>query len=124
MGKTKELTDSQILIDVAIKGLQDLKAENIICIDLRKIDNAVCEYFIVCTGSSNTHVNAIAGAVEKEIRNTLQDRPWHSEGYGNAEWILLDYVNVVIHVFQEDARDFYNLEGLWADANITKIEEE
>jgi ribosome-associated protein len=123
MAKTKKLNQSQLLIDVAIKGLQDTKAENIVCIDLRGIENAVCEYFVICTGTSNTHVSALAGSVEKEIRNTLHDRPWHSEGFGNSEWILLDYVNVVIHIFQEEAREFYNLEGLWADAEFLKIKE-
>ena len=123
MGKIKKLKESQLLLDTAIKGLQDTKGENIVCIDLRGIENAVCEYFIICSGTSNTHVSALAGSVEKEVRNTLQEKPWHSEGFGNAEWVLLDYVNVVVHIFQEKAREFYNLEGLWADAEISKIKE-
>lgn len=123
MAKTKKLNQTQQLIEVVIKGLQDVKGEDIVCIDLKGIDNAVCEYFIVCTGTSNTHVNALAGSVQKEVRSTLQDRPWHKEGFGNSEWILLDYVNVVVHVFQKEARDFYNLEGLWGDAKISKIKE-
>lgn len=124
MGKTKELKESQILSNVVIKGVQELKGKNIVYIDLSNVENAVCENFIICTGTSNTHVNALAGSAEKEVRKTLGEKPWKSEGFGNSEWIILDYVNTVVHIFQEDSRDFYNLDGLWADANITKIEEE
>ena len=123
MGKTKEVKASQALLEVAIKGLQEKKGENIICVDLRGVENAICDYFLICTGTSSTHVNALADAVEEEVRKTLGDKPWHSEGFGNAEWIILDYVNTVIHIFQEESRSFYNLDGLWADAKITKIEE-
>jgi ribosome-associated protein len=118
MSKKKELAASQILTDVAVKGLQDLKGENIVSIDLRETGNAVCDFFVICSGTSNTHVNALSKAVQEEIRKTLSDKPWHSEGFGNAEWILLDYVNVVIHIFQEETREFYNIEGLWADAKL------
>ncbi|MBL4594442.1 MAG: ribosome silencing factor [Flavobacteriales bacterium] len=123
MGKTKELKESQILSDVVVKGLQELKGENIVHIDLSVVENAVCESFIICTGTSNTHVNALARSVEREVRETLGEKPWKSEGFGNAEWIILDYVNTVVHIFQEESRNFYNLDGLWADAKITKIEE-
>ncbi len=122
MGKTKELKESQILSDVVIKGLQELKGENIVYIDLSVVENAVCENFIICTGTSNTHVNALARSVEKEVRKTLGEKPWKTEGFGNAEWIILDYVNTVVHIFQEESRNFYNLDELWADAKITKIE--
>ncbi len=124
MGKTKEVKESQLILEVAIKGLQNLKAENIVCIDLSNIENAVCDYFLVCTGTSNTHVNALAEAVKKEIKTVLKENPWRSEGFGNAEWIILDYINTVVHIFQEEAREFYSLEDLWADAKITKIIEE
>ena len=123
MGKIKKLKESQLLLDTAIEGLQKTKGENIVCINLKGIENAVCEYFVICSGTSNTHVSALAGSVEKEIRKTLHEKPWHSEGFGSAEWVLLDYVNVVIHIFQKEAREFYNLEGLWADAEISKIKE-
>ena len=123
MGKTKEVKESQVILDVAIKGLQDVKGENIVCIDLTTVDNAVCDYFLVCTGNSNTQVNALAESVKREVKTTLGENPWHGEGFGNAEWIILDYVNTVVHIFQQEAREFYNLEGLWADAKISKIEE-
>ena len=123
MWKTKDLKESQVLSDVVIKGLQELKGENIVYIDLSVVENAVCDNFIVCTGTSNTHVTALAGSAEKEVRKTLGEKPWKTEGFGNAEWIILDYVNTVVHVFQEESRNFYNLDGLWADAKITKIED-
>jgi ribosome-associated protein len=123
MGRTKKLKESQLLIDVVIKGLQEKKGENIVCIDLREFDNAVCDYFIISTGTSSTHVNALADSVREEARKSLNEKPWHFEGFGNAEWIILDYVNTVVHIFQEESRNFYNLDELWADAKITKIEE-
>lgn len=123
MGKTKEVKESQVILDVAIKGLQEVKGENIVCIDLTNVDNAVCDYFLVCTGNSNTQVNALAASVKKEVKDSLGEHPWHAEGFGNAEWVILDYVNTVVHIFQQEAREFYNLEGLWADAKISKIED-
>ena len=123
MVKKKEITATHLMSEVVIKGLQDLKGENIVSIDLTTIENAVCDNFIVCTGTSNTHVSSLANSVEKEVRETLQDKPWKKEGFGNAEWIILDYVNTVVHIFQEKSRTFYNLDGLWADAKITKIKD-
>jgi len=123
MGKTKELKESQLLSDIVIKGLQEIKGENIVYVDLSIMDNAVCENFIICTGTSNTHVNALAGSVEEEVRKALGEKPWKTEGFSNAEWVVLDYVNTVVHIFQEESRNFYNLDGLWADAKITIIEE-
>ncbi len=121
MNKTKTVVKSEKILKLAIKGLQEIKGENIVAIDLRKFENAVCDYFIICTGTSNTHISALAGSVEKEIKNTLNEKPWHAEGFRNSEWILIDYVNVVVHIFIAESRSFYNLEGLWGDAKITKI---
>jgi len=90
-------------------------------LDLREIDNTPCDYFIICDGNSNTQVNAIAGSVQKLVSKELHDKPWHVEGEINAEWILMDYINVVVHVFQKSIREFYNLESLWGDAKITNI---
>lgn len=123
MRETKLKKASQALTEIAIKGLQDKKGEDIICVDLREIEHAVCDFFIICTGTSNTHVSALADSVEEEVRKTINEKPWHAEGYENSEWILLDYVDLVVHIFQRDVRTFYNLEGLWADAKITNIEE-
>lgn len=118
----KKIVSSDLLISEIIKGIEDVKGENISILDLREIENTVCEYFVVCDGNSNTQVNAISGSIQKKVSKALKDKPWHVEGENNAEWVLLDYVNVVVHVFQKQVRDFYNLESLWGDAKITNIQ--
>ena len=119
MSKTIE---QQLLIDKIVDAIQDTKGEDIMVFDLSKIENSVAETFIICSGNSNTQVSAIAGNIEKKVRNDLQDRPWHVEGTENAMWVLLDYVSVVVHVFQRSIREYYEIEELWGDAQITKIE--
>jgi ribosome-associated protein len=119
MAKKQVNTDE--LIAVIIKGIDDVKGENIQLLDLRDIENTVCDYFIICSGNSNTQVNAISGSVQKLVSKELKDKPWHIEGQGNSEWILMDYVNVAVHIFQKHVRDFYDIESLWGDAKITKI---
>ncbi len=119
---TKKIVNLDQLITEVIKGIEDVKGENISIIDLREIENTVCDYFILCDGSSNTQVSAIAASIQKNVSKSLKDKPWHVEGESNAEWILIDYVNIVVHVFQKHVREFYNLEELWGDAKITKIE--
>lgn len=118
---TKKPVSADNLISVILKGIDDVKGEDIQLIDLREIDNTVCEYFIICSGNSNTQVNAISGSVQKTVSKELKDKPWHIEGQNNSEWVLMDYVNVVVHIFQKHIRDFYDLESLWGDAKITKI---
>ena len=120
MAKKTVSTDS--LITEIIAGIEDVKGENITILDLRDIENTVCDYFIICDGNSNTQVNAISGAIQKKVGKVLKDKPWHVEGENNAEWVLIDYVNVVVHVFQKQVREFYNLEGLWGDAKISNIQ--
>ena len=119
---TKQKASADQLITEIIKGIEQVKGEKINILDLREIENTVCDYFIVCEGNSNTQVNAIAGAVQKTVSKAIKDKPWHVEGEGNAEWILLDYVNVVVHIFQKQIREFYDIESLWGDAKTTVIE--
>ena len=109
------------LITSILKAIDEIKAEDIQILDLREIENTVCDYFVICTGTSNTHVNAIAGIVQKQVSKEIQEKPWHVEGEQNSEWVLLDYVNVVLHVFQKHVREFYDIESLWGDAKITSI---
>lgn len=118
---TKKPASADDLISVIIKGIDDVKGEDIQLLDLREIDNTVCDYFVICSGNSNTQVNAISGAVQKAVSKELKDKPWHVEGSNNAEWILMDYVNVVVHIFQKHVREFYDIESLWGDAKITEI---
>ncbi|NKI28060.1 ribosome silencing factor [Arenibacter sp. 6A1] len=110
------------LIALILTGIEDVKGHDINILDLREIENTVCDYFIICNGTSNTHVNAIVGSVQKTVSKAIHDKPWHVEGSDNAEWILMDYVNVVVHVFQKHARTYYDIEGLWGDAKVTSIE--
>ncbi len=119
MSKSKE---KQQLIDKITEAIQDTKGEDIKIFDLTGIENSVAETFVICSGNSNTQVNAIAGNIEKKVRNELKERPWHVEGTENAMWILVDYVSVVVHVFQKQIRDYYEIEELWGDAKITSIE--
>ncbi|MDP2088915.1 MAG: ribosome silencing factor [Flavobacteriaceae bacterium] len=118
---TKKTKSIDSLISVILKGIDEVKGQEVQLLDLRKIENSVCDYFIICSGTSNTHVNAITGAVQKLTGKQLKDHPWHVEGEQNAEWVLLDYINVVVHVFQKKTREFYDIEGLWGDATITHI---
>ena len=117
----KKSVNTDDLISVIIKGIDDVKGDDIQLLDLRGIENTVCDYFIICSGNSNTQVNAITGSVQKLVSKELKDRPWHVEGQNNSEWILMDYVNVVVHVFQNHVREFYDIESLWGDAKITEI---
>lgn len=118
---TQKPVSTDDLIAVIIKGIDDVKGEDIQLLDLREIDNTVCDYFIICSGNSNTQVNAISGSVQKVVSKELKDKPWHVEGQNNSEWILMDYVNVVVHIFQKHVREFYDIESLWGDAKITQI---
>lgn len=119
MNKTVE---KEKLLDKIVEAIQDIKGEDIMIFDLSGIENSVAETFVICSGNSNTHVASIAGALEKKVRNDLHERPWHVEGTEISMWILLDYVSVVVHIFQKQVREYYDIEELWGDAKITKIE--
>ncbi len=118
----KKETNADSLITTIISGIEDVKGKDINLLDLREIENTVCDYFIICEGTSNTQVNAIVNAVQKKVSKELKDKPWHIEGEDNAEWVLMDYVNVVVHVFQKHIREYYDIESLWGDAKTTLIE--
>ncbi|WP_034057430.1 ribosome silencing factor [Lacinutrix jangbogonensis] len=118
----KKQANIDTLIATIISGIEDVKGKETIILDLREIENTVCDYFIICEGSSNTQVNAIVSSIQKKVSKELKDKPWHIEGQDNAEWILMDYVNVVVHVFQKQIREYYDIESLWGDAKTTIIE--
>ena len=119
---TKKKVSKDQLISEIINGIETVKGENITILDLRDIENTVCDYFIICDGTSNTQVSAIYGSIQKIVGKNAQEKPWHVEGEQTAEWILMDYVNVVVHIFQKPIREFYDIEGLWGDAKVSKIE--
>lgn len=118
----KKNTSPDQLIATIIAGIEDVKGKEITILDLREIENTVCDYFIICEGTSNTQVNAIVNSIQKKVSKELKDHPWHVEGVDNAEWVLIDYVNVVVHVFQKHVRSYYDIESLWGDAKTTTIE--
>ena len=119
---TKKNTNNDDLLALIIKGIEDVKGNDINILDLREIENTVCDYFVICNGNSNTQVNAIVGSVQKVVSKELKDKPWHVEGEQNGEWVLMDYVSIVVHVFQKHIREYYNIESLWGDAKITTID--
>jgi ribosome-associated protein len=109
------------LSDAVVEGILEIKGKNITVMNLQSIHNRVCDYFIICQADSTTQVNAIADSIQETVRKTTGEKPYRSEGFENSEWILIDYVTVVVHVFQSQIRDFYNLESLWADAETKEI---
>ena len=119
MSKPKSTEDS--LISNIVDGIENVKGLDVSILDIRDIENTVCRYFVVCTGSSNTHVSAIVSAITKKVSKELKEKPFQTEGNENAEWVLIDYINVVVHVFQKQIREYYSIEELWGDAKTTKV---
>lgn len=112
------------LVALIIEGIKEKKGKEIISIDISKFENSICNHFIICHGDSNTQVNAIAQWIEKFIEEQTNEKVWRKQGFENAQWVLLDYIDIVVHIFQKETRDFYNLESLWADGKVKKIENE
>lgn len=123
MSKKRNGLSSEKLSKTIIKGMQEKKAADIVLMDMRKVKNAVADFFVVCSGNSDRQLDAIADSVDAEVSKTLKENPWHSEGKQNKEWLLLDYIDVVVHIFRKDRREFYALEKLWGDADMKQIEE-
>jgi ribosome-associated protein len=124
MKSTLVRQDSDTLADLVVRGMQDKKAADIVVLNLKELKNAVADYFIICSANSDTQLEAVARSVEEEVEKVTGESPWQTEGRTNREWVLLDYVDVVVHVFLRDRRKFYALEELWGDADISYIEAE
>ena len=118
MVKNKVINESAYISELAIFGVQEKKGNDIVRLDLRNIFSSVSDYFVICHADSTTQVKAIANSVEDEIFKATQQEPWRKEGLEYGEWILLDYVDVVVHIFRTDKREFYGVEDLWGDAEI------
>ena len=119
----KKKQDSEKLADLVVKGMQEKKASDIVIMDLRNVKNAVADFFVLCSGNSDKQLGAISDSVDEFVYKDLKENPWHSEGRNNKEWMLLDYISVVVHIFKKDRREFYALEKLWGDAKTTIIED-
>ena len=115
--------DSELLCNVVVEGMKEKKATDIVVIDLRNLKNAIADFFVVCSGNSDRQLEAISDSVDDQVFKKLQENPWHTEGKNNKEWMLLDYITVVAHVFKSDRRQYYALEKLWGDAEITSVED-
>ncbi len=118
---TQSNQSADLLLTQIIQGIEELKGQEAVLLDLRKIENTVCDYFVICEGTSNTQVGAIVNSIRKQVSKTIKDKPIHVEGMGNSEWVLMDYGNVVVHVFQKHIREYYDIEGLWGDAITTEL---
>lgn len=123
MTSKKKTAETAELLKAVLNGISEKKGQNPAVIDLRKTGNSISDYYVVCHGSSNTNVSAIAESVVDEVRIKTGDKPRHLEGKREAEWIVVDFFDVVVHVFQEEYRNHYEIEELWADADIKYIEE-
>lgn len=122
MKQKKQITAEDLCRSV-VNGMLEKKANNVVVMDLRKVKNAITDFFVICSGNSDTQIDAIATSIEDEVFKVTKQHPWHGEGKQQREWILLDYVEVVAHVFRKDRREFYDLESLWGDAEIMQIGE-
>jgi ribosome-associated protein len=119
----KKSDGAEVLLESVIKGIFEKKGQNVLKIDLRKLENRITDYFVICHAPSGTQVSAISDSVDDTVRKEASEKPLHIEGLDNCFWVLLDYGNVIVHVFLEEYRKFYSLESLWADATIEAIED-
>lgn len=117
----KKNTYAESVVQAITRGMQDKKAKDIVVLDLRSISGAAADYFVICHGDSGTQVAAIARSIEETVYLDLKENPAHVEGIKNAQWVLIDYISVVAHVFQPDPRQFYGLENYWGDAVVTRV---
>lgn len=120
MGKKRKVLDVESLVESIVDAILDKKGKEVTSLEIGKLPNSVCDYFIICHADSTTQVHAIAENVEVKIKENLNEKVWKSAGYDNSIWVVLDYVNVVVHIFQTEWRSFYKIEELWADAQ-TKL---
>lgn len=122
MTNGKDTASSQNIVDFTVKGIQEKKGSDIVVLNLKEVNNAVADYFVICSGNSDTQIDAIAESIEKEVYVNCRQDPWNKEGIQNKEWVLLDYVDVVVHIFKKNIREFYALEDMWGDAVTIDIQ--
>jgi len=124
MAKKKKSLSSKQLADLIIEGIREKKGKEIVTINFKGLENTITDYFVICHGTSSSQVEAIAENIPEFVRKNAGVKPWHTEGQRNAEWVLLDYIDVVVHVFLETSREFYKIEKLWADAEVSYLKDE
>lgn len=121
--KAKKENNTKELVNAIIEGLHKKKANNVVSLDLTKLENSVCKYFVICHGDSDKQVEALADSVLETAKEETGEKAWHKEGLDTSTWVLLDYADVVVHIFQKEYRDLYKLEELWADAKLSRHED-
>jgi len=119
----KKTDETELLLNSIVKGIFEKKGHNVLKIDLRKLENRITDYFVICHAPSGSQVSALCDSVEDTVRKESGEKPLHIEGLDNCFWVLLDYGNVIVHVFLEEYRNFYSLESLWADARVEQMED-
>ncbi len=119
--KKKTTDETQVLLDAIVFGMQEVKAHDIVVLDLQKLPYSMADYFVICHGNSTTQAKALADSVEREALKLAGEKPLHMEGNRNGQWILMDYINIVVHIFDPESRKFYALEELWADGETKRI---
>ncbi|MCX6333992.1 MAG: ribosome silencing factor [Bacteroidia bacterium] len=119
----KRSDEADVLLKSVVKGIFEKKGHNVLKIDLRKLENKIADYFVICHGTSATQVDSICDSVEDTVRKDAGEKPLHVEGLENCYWVLVDYGNVIVHIFLEEYRSFYSLESLWADAEIEAMKD-
>jgi len=120
----KKRTDgAEVILESVAKGIFEKKGHDVLKIDLRGLENRIADFFVICHGNSTSHVDSICDSVEDTVKKNAGENPLHVEGLDNCYWALIDYGNVVVHVFLEEYRNFYSLESLWADALIEAVED-
>ena len=105
-----------------VKGIENVKGENISIIDFRDLENTICKYFVICDCQSNTQVNAISSSIKRVVSKNIQEKPFNIEGLENKNWVLLDYVDIVVHIFKKEFREIYDLEELWSEGKIVRLD--
>ncbi|MFT4659816.1 MAG: ribosome-associated protein [Patiriisocius sp.] len=123
MKGSKDKKEKDKLVKTIIEGIQEVKGQEILELDLTKLDVSICDTFIICHGGSTTQVDAIGDKVQEFTRKKLNQKAWKTSGYENCEWVILDYFDIIVHIFLKETRSVYNLEDLWSDANIITHEE-
>lgn len=122
MLKETKVIDNEQIVEKIVEGIQERKGKDIVVVNMNKLKDAPCNYFVICEGDSNIHVNSVALSIKDYVQEAIDVKPYASDGFENCEWIAMDYGQIIVHVFQRSSRQFYDLERLWADATLQVVE--
>ena len=117
------MKENELIVAKIVEGIQERKGKNIVVVNLTKLKESPCSYFVICEGDSSVHVNSVANSIKDWVREQIKVKPYATDGFENCEWIAMDYGQIIVHVFQRATRAFYDIEHLWADAEIKRLED-